>query len=161
MTARGHFRFGEGYTLDPAGFEHKVLAENWTAWDADHAGRVDPRFWLEQDDSRDSYIACDRIGPVMFFKVIVFAHPEKTAELHMQFMPASTQTDHERIRNVLLAGCPWIERILAGAGVTEIVFDSNSAGLVAFSTKRLGFTHENGQLRKRIAVATATAGGNP
>jgi hypothetical protein len=162
MTAIRVLRFGEGFLMEPASYEHKQLAEQWTAWDPDHAGKVDPRFWLEQADDRDSYLVSDRVGPVLFFKVIVSIYggianasfqtdSKKVAELHMQFMPASTQQDHERIRMALVKGCPWLEILLAGAGVEEIVFDSRHSGLVAFSTKRLGFTTQgDGQLRKTI-----------
>jgi hypothetical protein len=157
MTAIRVLRFGEGFTMEPASFEHVKLAEQWTAWDTDH-GKVDPRFWLEQAEDRDSYLVSDREGPVLFFKVIMRARfwpvPEraagKIAELHMQFMPANTQADHERIRTALVKGCPWLEILLAGAGVEEIVFDSQHSGLVAFTTKRLGFTQSDGRLRKTI-----------
>lgn len=156
MTATRILRFGAGFSLVPVGFEHKTMAENWNAWDPDHAGHVDPRFWLEQADNLDSYLASDAIGPVLFFKVIMIPKkepPSKVAEIHMQFMPQNTQGDHERIRAMLLAGSPWLEELLLGAGVTEINFDSTSPALVAFSTKRLGFlTQGDGTLRKRLAA---------
>jgi hypothetical protein len=166
MTATQSLKFGEGFTLEPASSEHKKLAEEWTAWDTDHARRVDPPFWLEQANDRDSYLCSDRQGPVLFFKMIIRVagygillppgpeHTRKMAELHMQFMPASTMADHERIRTALMKGCPWIETLLIGAGVEEIYFDSQSPGLVAFTTKRLGFnTQGDGQLRKRLEVS--------
>lgn len=164
MTATRTLRFGEGFSLEPADFQHRILADQWTAWDPDHAGRVDPRFWLEQDDDRDAYLASDRTGPVLFFKVIVqqkggIALPRwKTAELHMQFMPQATQQDYERIRAMLMAGCPWLEQILIAAGVEEITFDSHSPALIAFTTKRLGFSSQgDGTLRKRLAGQAAAA----
>jgi len=158
MTATRTLRFDPGYVLEPASFAHRGLAEEWTAQDKDHAGCVDPRFWLEQDESRDSYLVSDSFGPVMFFKIIIWhAYPsdERHAELHMQFMPASTSHDHTRIGQALLKGCPWLELILIGAGASEIYFDSTSPGLVAFTTKRMGFTEERGQLRKRLELSTA------
>lgn len=167
MTATKTLRFDPGYVLEPASFAHRVLAEEWTAWDKDHAGCVDPRFWLEQDESRDSYLVSDEFGPVMFFKIIVWilgslenasfetGPNRKEAEIHMQFMPATTSHDHTRIGQALLKGCPWLELILIGAGVSEIYFDSTSPGLVAFTTKRMGFTEERGQLRKRLELSTA------
>ena len=157
MTATKILRF-DGYLLEPASYEHKDLAEKWTAWDSDHAGQVDPRFWLEQDGTRDSYLVSDRHGPVLFFKVIMwtdrdfFQYRKKVAEIHMQFMPASIAIDHQRIGGALLKGCPWLEEILRAAGVEEIYFDSTSPGLVAFTTKRMGFTQEDGRLRKRLGV---------
>lgn len=194
MTATKTLRFGEGFILEPAEFQHKQLAVEWTDADPDHSGRVDPRFWLEQDDDRDSYLCSDRQGPVLFFKLILkqteqhtqecqlsymskeraqqeswgctchhwgridFPRKSSSAELHMQFMPAVSMQDHERIRAALLAGAPWIEQILMRAGVEEICFDSRSPGLIAFTTKRLGFSApENGILRKRLAGHAATS----
>jgi hypothetical protein len=160
-------RFGEGFVLEPASFEHKQLAEAWTAGDSDHAGKVDPRFWLEQAEDRDSYLVSDHVGPVLFFKVILMYYggianasfetaTRRVAELHMQFMPANKQDDHERIRTALLKGSGWLDLLLMGAGVEEILFDSNSPGLVAFSTKRLGFHSQgDGRLRKRLADQAA------
>lgn len=161
MTAKSVLRFGEGFVLEPAAFQHKSQADEWTAADSDHAGRVDPRFWLEQAPDRDSYLVSDLRGPVLFFTLILLLPgPErirKVAELHMQFMPTTTQLDHERIRAALMAGCPWLERILEGAGVEEITFDSRSDRLIAFCVKRLGFLLEdNGVPRKRLVVPAAT-----
>lgn len=185
MTATRVLRFGAGFVLEPASFEHKPLAEQWTAWDPDHAGKVDPRFWLEQACDRDSYLASDGAGPVLFFKVIVYPilhrgasgpsdeelarvkvdREQCQAELHMQFMPQNLQSDYERVRAMLLAGCPWLEQLLLEAGVEEIVFDSKSPALVAFTTKRLGFsTKGDGVLRKRLTGQPAAAnsmGGRP
>jgi hypothetical protein len=163
MTATKTLRF-DGYLLEPAEFKHKALAESWTAWDKDHAGRVDPRFWLEQDERTDSYLVSDAAGPVLFFKVIVMGIKQfesdpfpswKHAELHMQFMPAACGADHNRIADALFKGYPWLELILIGAGVSEIYFDSRSPGLVAFTTKRMGFTQEGGRLRKRLELSAA------
>lgn len=160
MTATKTLQFGVSgdYLLEPAAAKHKALAEQWTAWDPDHAGRVDPSFWLEQDEACDSYLVSDGMGPVLFFKVIIwtdrdfFQYRKKVAEIHMQFMPASTTIDHQRIGGALLKGCPWLEELLRAAGVEEIYFDSTSPGLVAFTTKRMGFTQEDGRLRKRLGV---------
>lgn len=163
MTATKILNF-DGYRLEPATYEHKDLAEQWTAWDRDHAGQVDPSFWLEQDEACDSYLVSDGIGPVLFFKVMTWimgslhnasfntGPNKKKAEIHMQFMPASTTIDHQRIGGALLKGCPWLEELLRAAGVEEIYFDSTSPGLVAFTTKRMGFTQEDGRLRKRLGV---------
>ena len=157
MTAIKTIQFDE-YRLEPASFEHKDLAENWTTEDANHAGQVDPRFWLEQDETRDSYLVSDSKGPVLFFKIIMlstFGIPprNKLAEIHMQFMPATSGKDHARIGAALVKGCFWLEQILQQAGVDEIYFDSDSPGLVAFTTKHMGFTHENGRVRKRLPVS--------
>lgn len=161
MTATRILIF-DSYRLEPATFEHKHLAEEWTEADPEHRGKVDPRFWLEQGDGFDSYIVSDLAGPVLFLKVIARQigygillppgpqHVRKGAELHMQFMPAATEMDHKRISAALLHGSPWLEQILMGAGVEEVYFDSTFPGLIAFTTKRLGYEHEGGRLRKRL-----------
>lgn len=173
MTATRTLSFNT-YKLEPASYEHKQLAEEWTAEDKEHAGIVDPRFWLEQGEDHDSYLVSDKWGPVLFFRVITrqieptewllggiaptiqnggLRPGFKAAELHMQFMPAYTAVDHKRIAETLKSGCPWLEQILIGAGVEEIYFDSTFPGLVAFTTKHLGFTQEGQRLSKRLAAA--------
>jgi hypothetical protein len=156
MTASRILRFGEGFSLEPASYEHFDLAQKWTEEDPAHAGFVQARFWLEQADDRDSYLARWKQIPVMFFKAIIYVNEErqKYAEVHMQFRPQITQNDHEMIRAVLLAGCPWLEELLLGAGIEEIIFDSNAPPLIAFCVKRLGFKRENGRLRKRLTSET-------
>jgi len=116
MSAIESFKFGESYLLRPAGngahLEDLELAVRWTAADPDHAGRVEPGFWLEQRLGRDSYMLEDAGGPLFFFKLHWWyrapeeqaMHPvdgallpslitlpwngmERLVEIHIQFAP--------------------------------------------------------------------------
>lgn len=161
MSAIETFTFGP-YTLRPAGkFDaDRKLAEEWTSADRDHAGRVDPVFWLEQKLGRDSYILQDKTGPLFFFKLIQPALPEdrfNACEVHIQFPPHPGQPEkqplqRERLAIALHEGLQWLERVLIGNNIGEIFFDSTSDPLVAFCIKRLGFQLVDGKLRKRLDI---------
>lgn len=67
MTALNTLRF-KGFMLRPAGLDDYKLADDWVAADKDHAGKIDPLFWLEQRPGVDSVLMLDDEGPVFFFK---------------------------------------------------------------------------------------------
>lgn len=136
MTALNTFAFN-GYILKPAGFEHLRLAEAWTSWDADHAGRVEPKFWIAQGEATDSYLLSDARSGIFFFRIDM--ETRETAEVHIQFMPCAHEEDRERTRAALLAGMFWLEAVLRGNGVKEIWFDSRDRKLIQFCIKRLEF----------------------
>jgi hypothetical protein len=162
MSALNTLQFN-GYTLRPAGPGDLKLAENWTAWDADHAGQIDPRFWLEQRPAVDSVLVLDGKGPVFFFKTallhgipqeekngfILKIHENRyRAQVFIQFMPCATEEDRERTREALIQGMEWLEPVLALSGAEEIFFDSGNEKLIAFCVKRLGFEFADGFLKK-------------
>jgi hypothetical protein len=72
MTAINTFKFGE-FFLRPAGEQDRALAERWTAADPDHAGVIDPNFWLENKLGRDGFLLSDASGPVFFFKMHIYS----------------------------------------------------------------------------------------
>lgn len=78
MTALNTLCFS-GYTLRPAGEADRKLAEQWTAWDEEHAGKIDPGFWLEQRPGMDSVLLLDALGPVLFCKVALYAQVVRNA----------------------------------------------------------------------------------
>jgi hypothetical protein len=91
MTALSTLRFS-GYTLRPAGEADRRLAEQWTSRDLDHAGKIDPGFWLEQRPGMDSVVMEDSQGPVFFFKTQLLTTKDEriTAQVFIQFMPRLT-----------------------------------------------------------------------
>jgi hypothetical protein len=165
MTALSTLRFS-GYTLRPAGEADRRLAEQWTARDEDHAGKIDPGFWLEQQPGIDSVVVEDSQGPVFFFKTCLLIEkiPGRAplpvqlvglsqatldevrplseriaAEVFIQFMPCTTDEDRERTRQALIEGTAWLAPVLEQSGAEEMFFDSRQPKLIAFCQKRLGF----------------------
>lgn len=183
MTALNILSF-KGFSLRPAGEADLPLAERWTAWDPDHAGKIAPKFWLEQRMGVDSVLVHDGKGPVFFFKVRLLVKPGQTncpeplpshmiglseetlrevygqrdriaAEVFVQFMPCATEEDRERTRAALTLGMEWIEPVLEAGGAEEIFFDSSNEKLIAFCVKRLGFDTPEGKSLGKYYVAAA------
>ena len=151
MTATATFRFSNNkFTLRPAGEDDFYLAEKWTQLDPEHRGSVDPRFWLEQAQGRDSFLLFDDEGPVFFFKMVLAGSENNRAiEIHIQFPPQGR--NGYRIAAGLIEGITWLERVLRQIQIREMFFDSASRKLITFAIKRLGFRMEGGKLRKRLA----------
>jgi hypothetical protein len=150
MTALSTLRFS-GYTLRPAGEADRRLAEQWTAWDEDHAGKIDPGFWLEQRPGMDSVVVEDSQGPVFFFKTCLLNQIEPGrgphAQVFIQFMPCATEEDRERTRDALVEGTAWLAPVLEQSGAEEIFFDTRQPKLIAFCQKRLGFIVDGKDLK--------------
>jgi hypothetical protein len=144
MTALSTLRFS-GYTLRPAGEADRRLAEQWTALDSDHAGKIDPRFWLEQQPGVDSVVVEDSQGPVFFFKTRLLidcgylSRKRVVAQVFIQFMPCATEEDRERTRQALIEGTAWLAPVLEQSGAEEMFFDTRQPKLISFCQKRLGF----------------------
>lgn len=165
MTALTNFCF-DSFCLRPAGskLDDLKLAETWVAWDTDHAGKVDPRFWLEQRPGTDSYLLLDNHGPLFFFKTVQLIAKipgtrdcfEDVVELHIQFMPRVSDQDFARTRAGLTHGGAWLERVLKGNNIAEMFFDTHDQRLIAFAVKRLGFEQKGERLSKRLAPSPAT-----
>jgi len=138
--------------------EHLKLAEQWTAWDSDHAGRIDPKFWMEgwkraSDHALaiDSILVKDTAGPVFFCKVFQKkVKGELVAEVYVQFRPCAVEEDRLRTIHALRKGTEWLELRLKLNGVKELCFDSHNENLIRFCMKRLGFVHEGNKLSKRL-----------
>jgi hypothetical protein len=123
--------------------------------DTDHAGRVEPEFWLEQSAATDSYLLNDPEGAVFFFRIDLLPKGsedgEPAAKLHIQFFPANTSEEKMRIAEALTEGLRWLLPMLRYSGVKEACLDSASPRLIAFCVRRLGFTQKDGILKKAIA----------
>jgi len=145
----------KGYLLRPSLASDLELARLWTARDPDHAGRVDPGFWLSQGRYAQAYLLSDADGPVFFFKGVV--RPREAAiEVHIQFPPDEDEPlrnmRRRRISQGLIEGLAWLEERMLAKMVTEIIFESSTPALIRFSKRHLGFTHENGKLRKQLPL---------
>lgn len=170
MTALSTLRF-DRFILRPAGSQlgDIQIAQNWTAKDQAHAGKVDPIFWLEQRPGIDSYLFHDDKGPLLFLKTVQLIQKREdpapkeskykdTVEIHIQFMPRSTEEDFERTRNAMVIGLEWLERVLVGNGIEEVFFDSEDLRLIAFCVKRLGFVQQGtDRLVKPLRITAAIA----
>jgi hypothetical protein len=152
MTARETFQFDQKYTLRPARLlSDYALALDWTEADPDHAGKVDPQFWLEQGEGKDAYLFSDDKGPLFFFKMVIATG--SAVEIHIQFPPnRNSAHQRQRIARGLLQGIAWLERVLAHCQIREMFFDSINSSLIGFSIKRLGFQFIGGKLRKMVAA---------
>lgn len=147
MTAIETFTFS-GYTLRPATKHDLSLAQLWTLADVHHAEITAPSFWVEQRLGRDAFILSDGAGPVFFFKMHQLDSNE--VELHIQFMPDTCEEDRARMREGLVQGMTWLERVLRLSGVSRVSFDSRNPELVSFSRKRLGFDVSGHRLTKAL-----------
>jgi len=143
------FRFGP-YTLRPATAEDEQLLAGWIAADDDHRDRLTPSFWTEKHKGLDTMMLEDGQGHIFALRI------ERLARLHIQFAPATTEADRERLRDALTEGCEWLAHSLAAVGIRELVFESRVARLVAFSLRRLGFRRSPDELVRTILPA----GGN-
>jgi len=153
------FQF-KGYRLRPALLGDLALAQQWTAADPDHAGRVDPKSWITQSELTQSYILEDAEGPIFFFKGELELQWPRIV-VHIQFPPDDRPNFHhrrrQRVSQGLIEGLAWLEERMAGA-VNEIVFESSTPALVRFSIRHLGFKLEDGKLRKPITLNQPIAG---
>lgn len=159
MSAKQTFSF-PGYSMRPAnvGNPHdRTAAIHWTKNDPDHQD-VNWQFWLEQKPGRDSYVMEDAEGVLLFFKMHhlhitdapipgITSPTHLAAELHIQFGP------QRRLRNArgLTEGMAWLENALSLSGIRELVFTSTKPALIEFCTRRLGFEHQDGLLRKQLS----------
>lgn len=141
----------DGFQLRRTDLGDFALAEAWTNADPDHAGKVDPLFWLRQSECDQGYVLSDSQGPLFFFKGVIIG---RSMEVHIQFLPCSAEVHefHElrfRLGNGLMKGMAWLEARMRGV-VDQIFFESSSMGLIRFCEKRLGFAMTNGRLLKQI-----------
>jgi hypothetical protein len=145
------FAFG-GFCLRSATRADLPLAVSWTAADPDHAGRVDPEFWVEGNPGQESYLLSDQIGPLFFFKMCLYEKPdaERLVEAHIQFAPRRSPEDILRTREGLEKGFSWLEMVLRSRGIAELFFHSKERTLIAFCVKHLKFARERDYLRKRL-----------
>ncbi len=135
MSAESTFTFS-GYTLRPAHHSDYELAKLWTEQDPQHAQRIRPEFWVDQRPGRDAYLMSDAEGPLFFFKICAIDF--QMVELHVQFSPPAP--DRDRVRNALIQGLHWLEKVLKQGGIREIRFESEYPELVRFSQRHLGFS---------------------
>lgn len=146
MSAIETFSFS-GFTLRPATYLDRQLAQAWTFADPYHKD-VSPDFWIEQRIGRDSYLLTDAKGPVFFFKLERLTGTRVMC--HIQFMPEVELDTRDRTRSGLMLGLHWIQKVLEINGVKSLEFDGDNPGLIRFAKRRLGFTGEGKRLVKAI-----------
>lgn len=144
----------QGYTLRPATVRDLKLACEWTAADPDHAGRVDPWFWIES--RANCFLLFDSEGPIFFFKGIREAN---IFGIHVQFPPYDRPEMRHRLRQRisqgLIEGLMWLEEQLCESpSPIQLIFESETPALIRFCERRLGFKMEAGKLTKHIATRT-------
>lgn len=144
------------YTLRPAGPADLPLAQAWSEADDDHRGNVPATFWV---DGKDSYLLLvAKAGwagelcqfPVFFFKIETARNRE--AKVYMQFADCETKECRRRTMDGLVAGLRWLEKMLVDVGYETVYFTSKRRELIAFCTRRLGFTLKDNILRKNITA---------
>jgi len=165
----------DDYRLFMAEPDDLELATLWTAADPHHRGRVNPSFWLEHSPGTESYVLCDREGPVYFVRLQRTIHeymqeckegsiePSKVKylpalELHLQFAPPQrgngSETPHAvshlRTATALKDGLDWLTGMLKTSDVSLLRFDSQNPALTEFSRQRLGFVLRDNILLKWI-----------
>lgn len=118
--------------------------------DDDHRGRVKPAFFTEQLTGRaECMVIEDAEGaPVFAFRM------ERAIRLHIQFQPATTTEERQRIGAALTEGFLWLREAAQASGFREILFQSTVAPLVRFCSKRFGFTRSTSELVCPIGAPT-------
>jgi hypothetical protein len=155
MTALNTFKFGDCF-LRPTDERDRELAERWTAADPEHAGTIDPGFWLENRLGRDGFLLSDRQGPCYFFKMHIIKSMalmegpiHNVVQIFIQFPPCE-EGRPMRVFRALAEGCQWLERTVIPMGAEELIFDSRNESLIRFCIKRLGFERHGEMLRKKL-----------
>lgn len=151
------YRFN-GYLMRPAIESDLPAAENWTAADPDHRGRVKPGFWLIQSKTTNSFVLEDAYGMVLFARLDVASdnmvggtgYKPLSIEVHIQFSPDQSPSGRLRTMNGLSRGCQWVEKRLRAVGAETIYFNSTDQKLIHFCQRRLGFVWDGRRLEKAL-----------
>ena len=126
-------QFGE-YTVRQATAEDAALLGEWIRADADHAGRVPPEFFFEEEPGVGCYVLLDaEKKPVFFFRT------ENTVRMHIQFGPSETMLQKLRNKDGMIKGLDWLAGTVAKKGITEICFESSHPALVRTARSHMGF----------------------
>ena len=145
-----------GMSVRRTGMDDLEMAREWTEADEDHRGRVDPAFWCEQAERRQSYLLSDGDGPLYFFTGVMVTD---TLEINVQFAPYEALKTLEnrhalrgRIMRGLVEGMHWLEERMRGV-VDEMHFESRSPDLIRFAVRKLGFEQREGLLVRTLQTA--------
>lgn len=97
------------------------------AADPDHAGKVEPDFFIKAARGAESFAIGHKDG-----NVIMYVRCENVMRLHIQFV------DGERAAAALVMGLEWLKSKARERGFRELVYDSVTKKLIHFF-ERLGF----------------------
>jgi hypothetical protein len=141
------YKFSE-YTLRPVTLEDREHAARWIAADPEHAGKVEPEFFVNPEPEAECFLLLDRWGePIFYFKM------ERAVRVHIQFGPtAATKADRLRTMAALGAGLNWLERSSAKAGIRQIIFSSTFQPLIRYCKNKLGFRESASQLLRGVSI---------
>jgi hypothetical protein len=144
----------DGYTLRDATEADEPLARVWTQHD-EHHHDMDGRFWLEKDKGVETYV-CEENGHPLFFVRL-----DKAVRIRIQFppnvYPPGSDEDHkhrDQVRRGLMRGMNFLEIALSVKGFRELIFDSVSPLLRAFTIGRLRFAKKPDTLSRMLPSFT-------
>lgn len=125
----------QDYRLIPTTEEMREHLAAWIESDPEHRGKVHGDFFIKNDIAGENNFALlDKNGEVVFYFKM-----ERALRIHIQFGPASTPEERERNREGMIHGFAWLRDLAHKSGFRHLFFESSTALLIRFCTKRLGF----------------------
>jgi hypothetical protein len=124
------FYFGE-YTVRPVGPGDHAYIDTLIAADPYHAEAMDAGWFMFEGPGEDAWAIEDKQG-----RVVLYFKTRTAVRLFIQF----GEQDSSVNRNVLKQGMEWLEGILLGNQIREVIFDTRNPVLEAMAKKRLRFS---------------------
>jgi hypothetical protein len=130
----------QGFDIRPVTESDRTLCEQWILANPEHRGKVKADFYLKPEDNVQTFVVTENDEPLFFFR------DEIALRFHMEFGPSFTEAERDRNRRGLEWGIEWLLNMARGAGVRQLVTQSDSPELRKFCEKRLGFTTSSGEM---------------
>jgi len=138
----------DGYKLRDATDRDEDLAQAWTRADEYHRD-LDGRFWLEKGQGTETFVCEGADGEPLFFLRL-----DKAVRIRIQFRPRPEGMDEREhraiVRQALTRGMAFLDVTLSVRHFREVIFDSVSPLLRAFTIGRLRFTRKPDTLTRML-----------
>lgn len=136
----------DGYKLREATDQDEAVARVWTRADEFHRD-IDGRFWIEKGPGTETFLLEGADGePLLFLRL------DKTVRLRVQFPPVAGEPREHRakLRTALTRGMAFLDVALSVRSFREVIFDSASPLLRAFTIGRLRFSRKPETLSRML-----------
>jgi len=119
--------------IRPVTEQDKPEIDEWISRDPDHSAKD---MTSDYFDALESFCIEDEDGPIMYVGIEWPQWPDRAlARLHIQF----NEGQQTRTGTALLRAFPIVKEVLRLLGCSQIIFESVSRPLIAFTKRRFGF----------------------